>query len=281
MSENRNRDYSRFDTMTTEELENILRLDASTPDGEESDTELLLYVMGVLADRKKNNSTGKTALESWESFQQNYLSDDELFVEDRPKCSGRKKTAPWLRRLVAAAAVVALLICVPVTANAFSWEDFWDIVAHWAKETFSFVSGDPAEVTEPDTEYSNEVASLRELLIKAEIDPDIVPIWVPEGFSLEKVEQDITPMQEIYRALYLDGDKELRIRVQTYLTNAHQKIEIKDVAEIYTVSGTEYYIFNNVDQIQVIWINNSYECHISGVLSVDEAKRMINSIGKE
>ena len=113
MSENRNRDYSRFDAMTTEELEDILRLDASAPDGEESDTELLLYVMGVLADRKKNNSTGKTALEAWESFQQNYLSDDELFPEDKPKHSGSKRTAPWLRRMIAAAAVVALLVCVP------------------------------------------------------------------------------------------------------------------------------------------------------------------------
>lgn len=281
MSENRNRDYSRFDTMTTEELEDILRLDTSTPDGEESDTELLLYVMGVLADRKKNNSTGKTALEAWESFQQNYLPDDELFVEDRPKHSGHKRTAPWLRRLVAAAAVVALLVCVPVTANAFSWEDLWNIVAHWAKETFSFVSGDPAEVTEPDTEYSNEVASLRELLIKAEIDPDIVPIWVPEGFSLEKVEQDITPMQEIYRALYLDGDKKMTIRVQTYLSDEFQKIEILDVSEIYTVSETEYYIFENTDHIQIIWYTNRYECHISGDLTINEAKKMIDSIEKE
>lgn len=77
MSENRNRDYSKYDDMTTEELEEILRLDASAPDGEDSDTELLLYVMEVLANRRKNmNITGKTALEAWESFQQNYLDEE-------------------------------------------------------------------------------------------------------------------------------------------------------------------------------------------------------------
>lgn len=280
MSENQNRDYSRFDAMTTEELEDILRLDASAPEGEESDTELLLYVMGVLADRKKNNSTGKTALEAWESFQQNYLPDDELFPEDRPKHSGSRKTVPWLRRMIAAAAVVALLVCVPVTANAFSWEDLWNIVAHWAKETFSFVNGDSAEVTEPDTEYSNEVASLRELLIKAEIDPVLVPTWIPEGFVLEGIERDATPVQEILWAFYLNENKRLTIRVQTFLSGEYQKIEIEGVSEIYTVSEIEYYIFENTDQMQIIWLNNLYECHIAGDISIDEAKRMIDSIGK-
>jgi hypothetical protein len=267
--------------MTTKELEDILRLDASAPEGEESDTELLLYVMGVLADRKKNNSTGKTASEAWVSFQQNYLPDDELFPEDKPKYSGSRKNIPWLRRMIAAAAVVALLVYVPVTANAFSWEDLWNIVAHWAKETFSFVSGDPAEVTEPDTEYSNEVASLRELLVKAEIDPDIVPTWIPEGFVLERIERDSTPMQDIYLALYLDGNKKLTIRVQTYLSDEFQKVEILDVSEIYTVSETEYYIFENTDHIQIIWYINRYECHISGDLTINEARKMIDSIEKE
>ena len=48
MSENLNRgarDFSKYDTMATADLEEILRLDAESPEGAESDTELLLYVM--------------------------------------------------------------------------------------------------------------------------------------------------------------------------------------------------------------------------------------------
>lgn len=281
MSENQNRDYSRFDNMTTEELEDILRLDASAPEGEESDTELLLYVMGVLVDRKKNNCTGKTALEAWESFQQNYLSDDELFPEDKPKHSGSRRTAPWLRRMVAAAAVVALLVCVPVTANAFSWEDLWNIVAYWAKETFSFVSGDPAEVTEPDTEYNADASSLQELLLDCEHDPSIIPTWIPEGFVLEKVERDITPAQEVYRASYLFGDKQLRIRVKTFIAADPYNIEIEmDFVEVYIANNIEYLIFKNTDQLRAVWTTGSYECNISGDLSLDDIKMMIDSIGK-
>lgn len=280
MSENQNRDYSRFDNMTTEELEDILRLDASAPEGEESDTELLLYVMGVLADRKKNNSTGKTALEAWESFQQNYLPDDELFPEDKPKHSGSRKTVPWLRRMVAAAAVVALLVCVPVTANAFSWEDLWNIVAHWAKETFSFVSGDAAEVTEPDAIHRGG-NSLMELLEDSNQNAGIIPTWIPDGFELEKIEKDITPAQEVYRASYLNGKRQLRIRIKSFSTLDPFNVEIEgDILEKYVVAGVEYYIFENVEQLRAVWIVDSYECNISGDISLEEIKKMIDSIEK-
>ena len=81
MSENQNRgvgDLSKYDAMTTEELEEILRLDAQAPEEQESDTETILYVMEVLAARKRNNGhTGKTALEAYESFKQNYMPEDD------------------------------------------------------------------------------------------------------------------------------------------------------------------------------------------------------------
>ena len=52
----RARDFSKFDSMTTEALQQILRLDAMKPEGEESDAEELFYIMGVLADRRRNDS---------------------------------------------------------------------------------------------------------------------------------------------------------------------------------------------------------------------------------
>ena len=84
MSENQNcgiGNLSQYDAMTTEELEEILRLDAEMPEGQESDTEKILYIMEVLAERKRNTShTGNTALEAYESFKQNYMpeTDDNI-----------------------------------------------------------------------------------------------------------------------------------------------------------------------------------------------------------
>lgn len=275
MSEQRSRgerDFSRYDAMTTEELNALLRLDAEAPPEQETDTELLLYIMGVLADRKQNtDSTGKTAQKSWESFQRNYLSE----LEDAPAPHRRR----WARRLTAAAAVLVLLL--PVTARAFGPGDLWDVVARWAKETFSFVSGESAHIQAPEESSQEEYSSLQDALEKSNRDASMVPTWVPEGFVLLKIIKDISPAQELYRALYLCNEKELIIRVQNYISTDLQSIEVEeDILEIYEISGISYYIFNNVDQLRAVWVIGSYECNVSGDVSLDEIKMMIDSIGK-
>lgn len=275
-----NRDFSKYDAMETEELEEILRLDAEAPEGAESDTELLLYVMEVLAERrKKANSTGNTAQNAWKSFEQNYMPENAI---DAFSQKGRKLVCPcYVRRIIAAAAVLVLLIMLPVSAKALKLDELWDVVAKWAKETFSFVSGGDTDIEEPSSDRKDEIAALREILENSNHDASIIPTWIPDGFALEKVETDITPAQEVYRARYLNGDKKIRIRVHTYLSSDIQNTEIEDdYVEVYTVSGVDYYIFENVDQVQVIWLNDIYECIISGDLSIDEAKLMIDSIGK-
>lgn len=280
MSENRNRDYSKYDAMATEELEEILRLDASAPEGEDSDTELLLYVMGVLANRRRNTDiTGKTALESWESFQQNYL--DEECLEDMQEPKKNRTAAPWLRRLIAAAAVIALLICLPLSARAFGWEDLWNIFACWAKETFSFVTDESIVENEPSPQYDGEYSSLQDVLRANNRDVDIVPTWIPEEFVLERIEKDITPVQEVYIAFFMHGEQTLEIRIQTYIQGDPGKIEInEELVEIYKSSDIEYYLFTNNEHMHAIWTNDSYECYIAGDLTIEEIKLMIDSIGK-
>lgn len=279
MSENMNRgsrDFSKFDTMETEELEEILRLDVDAPEEEETDTELLLYVMEVLAERRKNaNITGNNAHDAWKSFEENYMPENSLET--------KSKLAPvrWVRRVIAIAAVLALVILIPVSAKAMKLDQLWNVVAKWAKETFSFVSSGDTDVDDPDSGYKSEYNELQDVLLANNRDADIVPTWIPEGFVLEKIEKDITPVQEVYRARYINGDKKIRIRVHTYLEEDIHNIEIEDnYSEIYTVSGVDYYIFENKDQVQIIWIIDIYECIISGDLSIDEAKTMINSIEK-
>lgn len=275
------REFTRYDSMTTEELEKILRLDAEAPMEQESDTELILYVMEVLAKKGKKSNTGKTAQESWESFQKHYLTQ---YAEPRghtPKSATHGKTPqPWLRRLIACAAAIILVLCIPLSAKAFGWEDVWNLIARWGKETFSFYSSESTDVGDPSPDDRGNYASLNELLTKNKIDTKIVPTWIPDGYVLEKVEKDVNPEQKIYRALYLDGEKKLKIRVQTCMPE-FQKTEIEqDIIEEYTHSGTTYYIFENINQLQVIWVKDSYECNISGDISLEDAKKMIESIGK-
>ena len=109
----------------------------------------------------------------------------------------------------------------------------------------------------------------------------IIPLWIPDGFELAKIEKDNTPIQETYTALYKNGEKKLRIQVRTHLSIASQSGEIEnDPIEIYPHDGIDYYIFKNKDKLRVVWFVEPYECLISGDVSIDELKLMIDSIRK-
>ena len=276
MSDNLNRDFSKYEAMETEELEEILRLDAETPAGVETDTELVLFILEVLASRRNTtNITGNTAQKAWESFEQNYMP------EESRKSATAHKSAPWLRRMTAAAAVVALLIVIPISTKALTLEEVWNIFARWAKETFSFVSGDDTDVSEPVVDDGLEYSSMQDMLKKYDRDYSLVPTWIPDGFTPESIQRVITPAQEIYLARYINGDKKFSIRVQNYLGEDFQKVEIEEeYSEIYPYEGVDYYLFENVEQCRAFWVVGSYECIISGDLSIDELKLMIDSIGK-
>ncbi len=284
MSENRSRgirDFSTYDAMTTEALEEILRSDVNAPVGEESDVELILHVMEVLANRRNaEGNTRKTAEQAWETFEQYYLPKAE-----KENMAGKKlpvrSDGRWLRCLIASAAAVVLVVCIPLAASAFGWKDVWNAVAKWAKETFSFVSGENAEYCEPSPDYEGENVSFQEFLVKSEVNANLVPSWIPDGYVLELTKKELSPERKIYAAYFINGDKELRIRVQTYPSTDALNIEIEeDILETYPSADTVYYIFSNEDQIQVVWVTDSYECCISGDISLDEAKMMIDSIGK-
>lgn len=276
------RDFTRYDSMTTEELEKILRLDAEAPMEHESDTELILYVMEVLAKRKDKSNTGKTAQESWESFQNHYLPQDAGHRGHTPKAATNGKTPqPWLRRLIACAAAIILVLCIPLTTNAFGWEDVWNLIAQWGKETFAFSIKENSYNNQPGSDYDGEYTSLQDLLKRNKINSDIVPAWIPDGFLLTKCEENVTPTQQVYIAYYTNDDKNLMIQVQSYISSDPYNVEIEDdVIEIYEVSGVKYYIFSNISQLCFVWTVDSYECNVSGDISIDEAKKMIDSIGK-
>lgn len=285
MSENRDRgirDFSQYDTMATEELEEILRFDADAPEGEDTDVDVILYVLEVLADRRRKNNeiTGNTALEAFESFKEHYLPEG-IFIE--PVLTAKKprsKPLRWLRGLTAAAAVLACIFLGSVTANAFGF-NIWKAVAVWAQETFRLESDQKAESELPEKDNQLQYSSLREVLRKDKIEIPLVPTWIPEGYVLTDIRMDENPLQKIYIGFYEKGDKKLKIVVQSYQSGYPEQVERKDgTEEIYIADGNIYYFFEDVDSLQAVWILDSYECYISGELTVEQMEKMIDSISK-
>ena len=279
MSENQNRgigNRSKYDAMTTEELEEILRLDAQAPEEQESDTEKILYVMEVLAARKRNiGHTGKTALEAYESFKQNYMPEVDN-IETTSKVPTKTKVAfpRWLRSLTAAAAVLAILLVGSVTAKAFGL-NIWEAVVKWTQETFHFGEWDL------DVNIDLPYSSLQEALSEGNVQEAIVPRWIPDGYEMTAITIDRSPLQTAYKAKYSNGEHILRITVQDYLDKIPVHIEQSDgLVEEYEVAGVTYYLFSDIDVVKAVWINGSYECNIFGNVTIEELKQMIDSIEK-
>lgn len=274
-------DFSGYDGMTSEELAQILRLDSEAPEGNGLDIDTLLYITGVLAEREKlNNNTGKTAQEAWISFQQNYMPSEEACLETEEAKPVRSRN-PWVRRAIAAAAVVALLVVVPLTAKALDWKKIWTAVATWAKETFSFVQEDQPEVDAPSPANEKQYTSLQQALDATDQESNIAPTWIPDGFVLENIEVDETPTQRNYIAMYTKADQILNVSIRSYEGMDPERTEInEELVEIYNVSGIDYYIFSNNKRMSAIWVHNSFECCISGEITIEEIKGMIDSIPK-
>lgn len=275
MSENLNRStegFSKYDSMSIGELEEILRADAMGPERDDSDVDEILYVMEVLAKKRRQNGiAGKTALEAYQEFQQHYLPMDK----EEPK---RKSNVIPFRRIAAVAASLVLVFSLTTTANAFSFRDVWDAVVTWAQETFSFSMG--VEVSEPTPTDSLNYQSLQDVLERGKIDVSL-PQWIPTRYTFSEIIIDQNPKKDTYVAFFLDDTSLLKITVQSYLAGQSEQVEKSDgFLEIYTTGGLDYYLFSNYNQVQAVWTIDTYECYISGELSIDEVKLMIDSIEK-
>ncbi len=276
MSENQNRgsmDLAKYDSMETQELEEILRLDAQMPKGQESDGELILHIMEVLAKRKSSH-TGKTALEAYESFKQNYMPETEP-DESAVPVKTKKCRSRWLRSLTAAAAVLAVLLVGSVTASAFGF-NIWKTVVQWTQETFHF-----GEWGESDSDNNLPYKSLQEALEKGNTPSWLVPTYIPDGYRLMDIKTEQTPVKKRYTAIYTKENDLIRITIQDYLDGDPVYVEQSEgLVEVCEISGITYYLFDNNKQVQAVWTVDSYECYISGNITIDELKQMISSIEK-
>lgn len=284
-TQNRNEDvFAKYNAMSTEELQQILREDASKPEGqEETSTEALFYIMEVLAQRRRARNEGKTPEEALEAFHKYYEEDEVSSLTERePVVRKKNSTATnWVKRLVAAAAIIILIFSGSITAKAFGF-DLWEIIVKWTQETFHFgYSQDNNEINNPDSNDNVVYSGLQMALNEFDITTPLVPCWIPEGYEEVSVRTFDTPKQKQFIAMYQKGDSEIKIWIQDYLENAPTQIEQSDsILEVYEVKGVQYYIVRDNEQLRAAWIRDSFECYITGPLSIDELKQIINSIEK-
>lgn len=307
------KDYSKYDKMSTESLEELLRLDAELPDGEGSDIDEILYISEVIAKRDREQPTGRYSEAdvdaAWETFQTKYLpyatdgrslydfDDDEpgstkAITPDMSSPSGKKRISARgrrrLGRLASIAAAIALLIgLMTVTAYAMGY-DLWGVIAQWTKDTFTFVSASKAsDAEEPftDTTLNNgEYADLQAALDTYGITEQLAPTWIPDGFDVDEVvvSETANPKYTVFNISYKADLKSIGIQIKMH----HKQDSVnfttwqKDDVDVdtLTVNGRTFYTMINEGRVCAVWIDGLFECSIIGDVSYDELTRIINSI---
>ncbi len=275
------REDSVYHEMTTQQLQQILREDTFKSEAEGSDTEQILCVMEELARRRRESNERKSPEKALETFKREYDTENLLISETEEKNRTKHSKSLCIRGLAAVLALVILLAGGAVVADAFG-ANVWETIAKWTQETFHFgYFGQTDDDGIPGDADSKEYEGLREALLQLNIQDLKMPTWLPAGFSAVDVKVFENPKQRQVVARYQLDDKYIQIKIDDYIASNPERVEQSgDASEIYQTDGVEYYIFTDVDSIQAVWIADTYECYITGSLSLSEIKQMIDSIEK-
>ena len=279
MSElNKHAEFSHYDSMTTEELQEILRKHAHDELETEPDTDELYYIMEVLARRREEEDPQafRSNEEALADFRQNYM----------PKAmqTGRSKVVRFPNRafkMVAAVLAIVLILVVgtSVTAEAFQI-DIWGKFASWTKEIFQFTdTPQGTTAANPEKENNMELKSLQDAMGQFKISEKLVPTWMSEGYKSKDLQIMSSPRTINIYAIYEKDGSELIIKIrQTIGVQAPQVEKNDDFIELYVVDGVEYYIFSNTETLNAAWSIGEFECIITGKITLEEMKKMIDSI---
>ena len=279
MSEMEKREeISRYDSMSTGELQEILRKHAHDELDTEPETDDLFEIMEVLSVRrqKEDPQAFRSDEEAYAEFRQHYVPKEK--EESKSKVI---KFPNRVLRTVAAVLAAVLIMTLGTTATAEALQiDIWGKLATWTKEIFQFNdmhSGTMA--TEPEKENNLELESLLDALDQHMITEKLIPSQLPEGYFNKDLQVLETPRVLNINAIYEKNGSELIIKIrQTIGVQAEQVEKNDDLLEVYVVDGVEYYIFSNTETLNAAWSIGEFECIITGKITLEEMKAMIDSI---
>lgn len=273
------RDFSHFDKLSTEELQEIIRQD-SFLDDDSSDIDAILYITDLLVKRSDSSNNSKDVEAAWKSFKENYypyISDPEpLYSFDSPEDEVVKAKPRHLSRAMKTLSVAAVLAVViisgSVTASAFGY-NLWGAVAEWTRDTFGFTQGQNNGI--------HPFENLRDALAAYDIDEPIVPQWIPDGYGEDTVQAAETPDSKIISSSCKSASGEIKIEVKAFYNydSKHRVYEIlEDGVEKYSSNGIDFYIMKNDEFTRVSWADGNNECSIICSLKPKEIYRMVDSI---
>lgn len=224
---------------------------------------------------------------SWFRFERKHqdLLETEASAKQQSSASDSVSKRKKSRRVkpiqifLTVAAIVAMLM---VASSCGVIDYIIHAIAGWTDEVFYYdVTGSLGEqnIAPEDTEMES-YGSLEEALDAYGVGTKYVPKWYPEGFSLEKVKVADASDSIKLKATYSCGKEQIGLTIRQYKSSHALELnalEKNPAVDIYEYSGIQHYIMKNNATMNVTWIEGTEMYTITGNLSTEEAKRMIDS----
>lgn len=280
---NKKQDYSRYDQMSTAELEQLLRLDFQASEDGEDDLDAILYISDLLA--KRNGLFYSDT--AWKQFQTQYrpyadgrsLYDFEGEEVSSVRPAVRPRSAGPLRRLaILVAALIACLLGGMVVAQA-AGVDVFGAIARWTDETFRFVSAGSDDTIGSGTDQG-DIGQLQSVLQVLGMD-GMFPTWHPDGFIPGELEVTDLNISVSAHMDFFGGDRTYAVAIQhfTQPTDNTGTFEKDDTpVEEYDHNGQTFYILSNLDSLTATTFDGEFMTMIYGTLTREEIKAIIDSI---
>lgn len=192
----------------------------------------------------------------------------------------RRSAKPFAKAIPIAAVLIFLL--GSMTAQAFGFNVF-SAIARWTSEIFRLDGGAApyAVVRLRPLEEGEEAVydTLEEAVAAFGIDAPIIPKEIPEGFELKEVKAVSENTGILIYANYESDNNffQIEYKEQAYHDGYIFEKQHGD-AKIYSVSNIKHYLIFDLGRQKINWENGDFECKISGDISEQELKDMIDSI---
>lgn len=262
-----------------DEIEELLNVSA-----EEMDTDRIEAYLSILQERAPVTEHYDPAAQ-WAKLE----TEHPLIFEEEPSpCEAYPAVAEPLAKhhhsgkgphyfLRAAGISVAAVFCFVVTASAMGFPPA-QAVLHWAEGIIQVYTNPSGLMELPDDDPS-EYHSLEEALEANGINAGGLPTWVPRDYAVSTISVKSSDGVLKCSAIYDSDRGNVAIRVIDHMmTFSVETKERSTVGSIYIHNETEYYIVADDGLIKAGWHNGDISYVISGQISEDEIKEMINSI---
>ena len=256
----------KFVQMPTEELDAILQAELRK---EQPDEEVVLSILRVLEEREKDFPV--------EASEEVLTLAKKLSEHKAPQ--KRHSHRSWILGVAAAAA--ALCIVVMALPRAVGAENVRDMIHRLTNSIIEFFDPNRGETPQTEVNFVTDNPGLQQIydeIIKLGVTEPVVPMWLPEGCQLLKLDMMPLPDGHKIAAVFQAGENTITLSYRIKTEKVPQFETGEAGAEYFEFGGKMHTIVGNAENLSVRWNADRVECSLNATFAREDVYKSIKSI---